>query len=373
MSKKLIVIVVGLFILQFGLFTLIEMEVKPEEKMRRLSQTFNKKFDIYLDNFGQPYNEKVTLSHKNLSEIPEQVYNFKKVTTIDLTGNNLTEFPYKLLNLPNLKSIILDKNQITTIDFSMIENSLIESLSLQNNQITEIKKLENLNLLVSINLSSNELTTIPNTISEALNYAYFTNNKITKLEGKIGRNLISLQLNNNLIKDFEFEFSGDEILSELNLSKNYTLKQFPYKTFYLQGLTVLNLADCDISSMSERPIIANENLDHLDLKNNQLVSFTTNDMEFNNLKSLDLSNNSLQKVSITNHSIETLSLENNLLQQKKLFLKMNNLTELLLTDNNLTALSNTSIDAPNLTYLNIFNNKIPTNNENKILRRLIKQ
>jgi len=372
MSKKLIIIIISLFIIQFGFFTFIERKIKPEEAIQKKVDDFQDTYGIFLDASAQPYTSEINLSRSNLSEVPEMIYTFENMEMIDLSNNRFTIFPYELLKLPNLKVIKLNDNQIRNLDFSAIESSNLEILELQNNRINELEKLENLKNLKTIDLTQNELYQLPNITNESLIFAYLASNRILKLEGKIGKNLIHLNLTFNEIATIDLELTGEETLAILDLRGNYPLKSFPYQALYLRLLKDLNLSNCNISSIAEAPLMINESLEKLYLKDNKLKEFELSSIDLPNLKELDLSDNLLTKVTITNSNLQGLLLGSNKLIHENISLKTRSLSELNLSNNLLSDLPKSSVDAPNLLYLNIFENDITAYEVDKIKGRFVK-
>ncbi len=366
MSKKLILIIVGLFILQYALISYIEFEVKPDEiTNKKISEVQNNS-----GNLNDDYSNKLDLRNKKLTEVPSFIYKIKNIEEIDLSSNLFETFPYELLQLENLKGIKLNNNQLKNLDFSQFENSNIEYLELNQNAIKWIKGLEKLDKLVRISLVQNELTVIPNINSSSLQSVALGYNNIQRLNGEIGENVLQLSLTHNKIKKIDIAISEKEKLRVLNLQDNYEITEFPYDVLRLIELKELNLNGCNIISINDKALPAMNQLEKLYLRKNKILELNLGINDFKTLKELDLSDNRLSKVRIESKTLEALLLRDNSLIHENLSLKTENLSELNLYNNSLSDLPESSIDALYLTYINLYDNLMGKSKIDEIKMRL---
>jgi internalin A len=218
--------------------------------------------------------EKLDLSGKNLTEIPEAIAKLTNLTELDLYNNQITEIPEAIAKLTNLTRLALYNNQITEIPEAIAKLTNLTGLYLSNNQITEIPeaiaKLTNLTQLV---LYNNQITEIPEAIAKLTNLTglYLYNNQITEIPGVIAKltNLTELYLSNNQITQIPEVIAKLSNLTQLYLSNNQ-ITQIPEAIAKLSNLTQLYLRNNQITQIPE--VIAKlTNLTQLYLRNNQIT------------------------------------------------------------------------------------------------------
>lgn len=77
---------------------------------------------------------KLDLSHKGLTEVPEDILGLKHLRVLDLSYNNLTSIPDILFTLPNLRTLSIGHNQITSLPLN-IGTSALKDLIADHNSI----------------------------------------------------------------------------------------------------------------------------------------------------------------------------------------------------------------------------------------------
>ncbi|NEQ39708.1 MAG: hypothetical protein F6K40_27040 [Okeania sp. SIO3I5] len=108
--------------------------------------------------------------HKELTEIPTEVWELEQLEVLNLTYNQLTTIPESITKLTNLTELSLTYNQLTTIPESITKLTNLTELSLSYNQLTTIpESITKLTNLTELSLSYNQLTTIPESITKLTN------------------------------------------------------------------------------------------------------------------------------------------------------------------------------------------------------------
>jgi hypothetical protein len=92
---------------------------------------------------------KIDLSGLALTEIPEEIYRYKSLKELVLTGNQLKHVALDCRKLPNLSTLVLNANPLDRI--RLIRPKKLEKLNLQRTQLVRvpasIKRAKNLNSL----------------------------------------------------------------------------------------------------------------------------------------------------------------------------------------------------------------------------------
>ena len=143
-------------------------------------------------------NEKIDLSSKGLSTVPDYFKNNSDLKALYLYGNKIENLPDFIGNLKSLEVLDLTGNELQQLPDSIGNLLNLKKLDLSFNKLTQlpdsIGKLVNLEILKLIN---NELTSLPDSIGELRNLRefYFLGNNIKELPDSI-RNLKKLEVIN---------------------------------------------------------------------------------------------------------------------------------------------------------------------------------
>lgn len=246
----------------------------------------------------------VYLQHNQITEVPDDAFKnatnlvwlmlhenhivsvgkqaFAKMHSLDrlyLSNNNLTEVP---ANLPaSLRDVRLDHNSITSVPadaFTGMDN--LTMLLLHDNDIKDVGgALKGLRSLTLLDVSSNQLTKVPESLPEMLHQLYLESNSIDSLPGNF--------------------LASSSQLQYVRMSHNQlTDKGIPPNTFNVTGLVELDLS----YNKLERIPTVSSTLEHLYLQANQIKEFTLGSfcsvvdiMNFSKIKVLRLDGNEISQ------------------------------------------------------------------------------
>ena len=276
-----------------------------------------------------------------LKEIPAEVFELEQLESLNLNCNNITTIPRKITRLRNLKSLDLAENKLR--EFPGVLGNLpnlvvlrlwLSSLKSVPGWLSQIQEL-------SLNLSKNQLTNLPESISKLSNlkHLYLSENQLTNLPESISKlsNLSSLELNENQLMNLPESISKLSNLDYLNLSENQ-LNNLPESISKLSNLTCLFLNENQLTNLPES-ISKLSNLDYLNLSFNQLTNLPESISKLSKLTELYLSFNQLTNLP------ESIS-------------KLSKLTELYLSFNQLTSLPESITKFSSLTKLDLNKNPL---------------
>ena len=195
----------NIHILELGCnyITYLPKEIGQLTQLKQLFLSTNKLI-LLPDEIGDlVYLEELNLSSNELIELPSTLGKLRNLKKINLCKNNLETFPNELENLINLEYLDADQNKLTIIPSGLFRKmSKLHTLNLSFNQLTtipeSIRNLKSLNLLF---LSFNKLTYIPPEIGELskVSHISLSDNMLTSIPSEMGRlkNLTILSVNNN--------------------------------------------------------------------------------------------------------------------------------------------------------------------------------
>ncbi|XP_069601567.1 leucine-rich repeat-containing protein 2 [Ranitomeya imitator] len=207
--------------------TCLPPEIGCLRNLRELNVSFNNLKNIPCE-LGDCENlEKLDVSGNfELTELPFEFSNLKKVTFVDLSANKFSSIPICVLRMSSLQWLDISSNNLKDLpqDIDRLED--LETLLMQKNNITylpfELTNLTNLKLLV---VSGDNLVEIPSALVEnpSLKYVKLLDNPI---EGNEILNTENEEENNQDREQFEKEFMKSYIkdLVERDSAPSYTTK-----------------------------------------------------------------------------------------------------------------------------------------------------
>ena len=149
----------------------------------------------------------INLESNSLSQIPEEIFNFTKLTSLSLSENYIEVIPSQLSNLSNLEEINLYGNKISELPKDMSNLKILKKLDISYNKISEIPKtFSQLSSLTNLYLSNNNLETFPDQILPL-------------------KNLKLLDLSKNGFTEIPHQIVGLSKLEELTIS-HYQIQNF---------------------------------------------------------------------------------------------------------------------------------------------------
>eukprot|EP00052_Salpingoeca_macrocollata_P017652 m.144139 g.144139 ORF g.144139 m.144139 type:complete len:941 (-) comp20452_c0_seq1:112-2934(-) len=94
-----------------------------------------------------------------LTALPEELFTLTNLKTLELNKNNLVTLPQNICNLP-LKNFRAKKNKFTEFPSALLQCSTLVDINLSGNQITSVPDLPNLTKLYRLKLRNNMVTTL---------------------------------------------------------------------------------------------------------------------------------------------------------------------------------------------------------------------
>ncbi|WP_299251365.1 leucine-rich repeat domain-containing protein [uncultured Aquimarina sp.] len=231
------------------------------------------------------------LKDNGLTNIPNELFDLKKIEQLSLSGNNAIiesdNFLPALFSLSNLKELVLDHFEIGELEgigsLTNLEKLLIENTTLDNIP-SDIGQLSS---LVELSVINGNFFEIPE--------SFFALNSIES---------ITLRDNENLTTIPE-GFNSLEKLISLTITGSQGIQTFNSSIFEVSTLKKLDLSDNKIGFLTrEEGIIPEEigmliQLTELNLQNNHINTISPKIGELINLKTINLSNNIIEDVPST--------------------------------------------------------------------------
>lgn len=265
------------------------------------------------------------------------------ITALDLSGKNITSIPELVFQYPELEILLLENDRLISLPPEIGTLVNLKVLNLKGTELSSLPpEIGNLTNLQVLNLGGTQLTTLPQEIRNLTNLTWLDlgSGQPTILPPEIG-NLTNLKILNlwGNPTNLPPEIRNLTKLSVLNLH-GYRLKSLPPDIWKLTNLTKLGLIGVQLSSLP--PEIGNlVNLTKLNLEDTRIAKLPSEIGNLINLTKLDLRDTRLTKLP---------SEIGNLV----------NLTQLNLRDNQLTILPPEIGKLTNLIELNLFNNRLIT-------------
>jgi Leucine-rich repeat (LRR) protein len=234
------------------------------------------------------------LSHCNLIQVPEEVFELDHLHHLDLRHNRLVYLPKELSKLSHLKGLYLNNNRLKELPDELTGLEKLQVLKVEGNRLKrlpeEISRLKNLRYLY---LSGNHLRALPAGLFHLQRLKVFTasNNRLEALPEDIGRldHLEVLDLNNNRLSRLPREISHLNSLQLLYLSRNQ-LMELPLELFHLTHLIRLDLNFNRLRALSD-DISLLVSLQILNLEGNRLDRLSGEMFQLENLSILNLDGN----------------------------------------------------------------------------------
>ena len=115
----------------------------------------------------------LNLSKSKLTAIPTEVYAFRNLKILVLSGNKISRVEQDIGNLKNLESIDLNQNKLTTFPSYVCQLVALKQLSLAKNKIGSIPScIQYFEKLESLDLFQTYLTDLPIEISKLSQLKY---------------------------------------------------------------------------------------------------------------------------------------------------------------------------------------------------------
>ncbi len=218
---------------------------------------------------------------------------------LSLDNLYLTKIPTIIFTHPafsHTKLLNLSQNQLTTLPSEICRLTNLQQLNLNNNRLTTLPaEIGNLTNLQELYLYENQLTTLPAKIVNLTNLQQFNlgGNRLTTLPAKIVNltNLQQFNLSGNRLTTLPAEIGNLTNLRELYLYENQ-LTILPAEICRLTNLQQLNLYGNRLTTLPAE--IGNlTNLQQFNLGGNRLTTLPTEIGKLTNLQQLDLYVNQL--------------------------------------------------------------------------------
>ncbi|RAL39016.1 hypothetical protein DM860_011502 [Cuscuta australis] len=220
--------------------------------------------------------EKVDLSRKQLTLLPESFGRIRSLVVLNLSYNQLEAVPDSISGLENLQELYLSNNLFESLPDSIGLLSKLKILDISNNKLVALpESICQCRSLVELDASFNQLSYLPTNIGYelvSLKRLLIFLNKLRTLPTSIGE-MRSLQ-----VLDVHFN----------------ELRGIPHSIGKLAGLEVLNLSS-NFSDLTELPDSLGDltNLKELDLSNNQISELPYSFARLDNLTKLNVDQNPL--------------------------------------------------------------------------------
>jgi len=327
--------------------------------------------------------EKLDLSSKGISNLPEAISLFENLKILDLRNNNLEKLPNNLAKLSNLKELYIGANSLTYLPKNLEALTKLVKLNLWSNKLSTYPDfLCNFKYLKELNCSHNSIIEVSKEFNNliSLEVCDFSNNAIKEFNIPLDKldSVKSLYLSYNKIKEFPKSVIQLKSLKHLELDNN-KIEQLPKDINPINGLKLLCINENELNNIESIPQLA-PNIENLSLTHNSINKIPESIDELKNLKELNLNFNKLTKLpnSFSNLTqLESLSLLNNSLRQlPKDFGNLKKLNRLYIAYNKLTKLPESFANLSNLKELDIRDNPLKTlpnelaTLDNTIIRKL---
>uniref|UniRef100_U5EEH3 Putative membrane glycoprotein lig-1 n=1 Tax=Corethrella appendiculata TaxID=1370023 RepID=U5EEH3_9DIPT len=300
---------------------------------------------------NQSYDQvaELMLSRNNIEEIPDKLFNeFRVLELLDVSVNRLKEIRNNTLSgLESLVELNFAHNLISNLASGAFDHLIkLETLILSDNciQMLHNHQFYYNDVILSINLSQNQLKEIPPTIfdpfyiTDEIFELDFSHNQLHTIPQIAARYISRLKVNDNQITMIVVNSSYPVV--ELEAQNNHI---YAADLFYFDKIETLNLSNNALVTFMGIHNLAT--LEYLDVSSNNISDFLYSlKYSLENMKAL-------HTISFRNTSIGSQDILNEL--------KSNKLTDIDLSENNLTTINvNNFTGFPILEYINLNLNRL---------------
>ena len=231
---------------------------KVNKDIKKLDLTYNNITQLPIEIVQLTRITTLSLAYNKLTQLPGEIGQLTQLTTLYLQNNNLTQVPVEIGQLAQLTTLYLCNNKLTHLPVEIGQLAQLTILYLSNNNLTQVPvEIGQLAQLITLNLCNNKLTHLPVEIGQLiqLGILYLSNNKLTHLPVEIGHltQLHTLYLRDNNITQLPVEIGNLSRLTTLYLQNN-KLTHLPVEIGHLIQLTSLYLSDNPVENLLN-PII----------------------------------------------------------------------------------------------------------------------
>ena len=220
----------------------------------------------------------LNVSNSNINNLNGLEF-FSNMIDLDCNYNNITSFDFTLF--PNLLYFKGNHNLFSSLNLN--NNNIIDTIQLVNNHLTSVS-VTNCSNLWELNCSNNSITSINILNLPTLFNLDFTNNLLANINLSNFANLHYLYFNNNLLTSFTFNncpnitsaFCGNNLLTSLDFSNLNLLNLIECFDNHLNSINLTNCLSlvklfCSNNNLISRDCSSCSSIDIVDCQNNQLT------------------------------------------------------------------------------------------------------
>lgn len=198
---------------------------------------------------------KASFKGRQLTALPDWLWNLKSLTDLDISGNRLTELPDSLGNLVALTRLDASDNGLVGLPDAVSKLTALTELILDGNEIKNLP--DSIAVLIglhSLNVQYNALEYLPAWIGRltALSELRLGSNSLAQLPNELAnlKALTLLDVSSNSLKELPDDLGDLRALTELDISSN-PLGVLPEWICQLPSMTTLLASRCNLTSLPE--------------------------------------------------------------------------------------------------------------------------